>query len=1160
MTVFVLGMHRSGTSAVAGLVSQLGLRLSRADDLAAPMPDNPEGFWESRALSAVNDDLLRVLGGTWSAPPQLAAGWLWDPRLEERRAAARMVFDSVYQPTDDRDWLWKDPRNSLLLPFWASLLNVRPIVILASRHPLEVWRSLQTRNGLAKALALALWERYVRAALLHARGLQVFVVPYARLLEDRERWTEDLRCFLERCGVRGLTQPGDARPWERLKPELRHMRVAFEDLSDAEVSHAQRETYRTLEDLAGPHDCFEPPALEAESSFTEPLLAERRRGDLFEAARHEIRGTEIERARTQIDCLERELAGDRATAGSYISSLERALAEEREQARAQRETAVVELRTAQERAATLSRHKGAEMAAARSETAALRARVLALRAEVERLRICQRDADDAAAADTATALRDGELKLRHRESEFRKMIDEWNLRAILGPWAARRWQLVGSRVPQRLRGAHEWIGLAAGRRYRGLGWERNFQHSVLQLLSQPAAPDPPAPDPLPAPESAALRLPGERAAAVSIVIPVHGRVDLTEECLRSVRATTDDRDVEVIVVDNASTDGSAAFLEGASGEMGNLLVLRNETNVGFGPACNQGAAVAAGEIIAFLNNDTRVLPGWLEALASRLRGHERIGAVGARLIYPDARLQEAGAIIWQDGSGWNFGRGDVPSLPGYERAREVDYCSAACLVVRSDLFRRLGGFDDAFAPAYYEDTDLCFRIRNAGYAVVYEPGAVVVHEEGGTAGTDDRSGYKAAQMTRNRELFVNRWKRVLEHQWPANAELVPLAAHRRPSMLVVVPHVPMEDFAAGDLRLQRILDGLAKRFSITMLASEFHVGYDGSDASDRHLAWHSSRGIEVIFRRDRSLEEELRRRSYEFVWLEFYDSAREYVDVVQGVSPGSTVIVDSVDVHFARRNRGAELFGDVESSADREILKRTELAAYVRSDLVLAATEDDRRILQAELPNVLTDVVPTIHVVSRNGGPPDRERDRVLFIGGFRHPPNVDAVLYFAAEIWPQVRQRRPDLRFSILGSMVPPEVLALESEGIEVVGRVADTTPYYDRALVSVAPLRYGAGMKGKIGEAFALGVPVVTTRVGAEGMGLEDGIHARLADDAGEFARAVIELCEDRALAERLSRNAKQIVGERWSPEVVNQRLLLALARSWVRHNLGREQLQPS
>ncbi|HXX57176.1 MAG TPA: glycosyltransferase [Thermodesulfovibrionales bacterium] len=252
---------------------------------------------------------------------------------------------------------------------------------------------------------------------------------------------------------------------------------------------------------------------------------------------------------------------------------------------------------------------------------------------------------------------------------------------------------------------------------------------------------------------------------VSIVIPVWNHWEHTYRCLRSVMANTDEVAYEVIVIDNGSSDGTQEMLAKAE----NIRVLRNQTNTGYVLACNQGAGIARGEYLLLLNNDAEPLEGWLRELVDVIDGDETVAAVGAKLVYADGVLQEAGGMMFHDGRGWNFGKGDDPNEDLYNIPCEVDYCSGACLLVRMDLFNRLGGFDVRYAPAYYEDADLCFALRKMGYRVVFNPNAAVVHHESVTAGADESSGYKK-YLEINRKKFVEKWRNELELQEPHPSE------------------------------------------------------------------------------------------------------------------------------------------------------------------------------------------------------------------------------------------------------------------------------------------------------------------------------------------------------------------------------------------------------
>ncbi len=660
---------------------------------------------------------------------------------------------------------------------------------------------------------------------------------------------------------------------------------------------------------------------------------------------------------------------------------------------------------------------------------------------------------------------------------------------------------------------------------------------------------------------------------VTIVIPVWNKVEYTRNCLESLIRNTPGELFEVVIVDNASTDATPEFLAALDGD---VQVIRNAENVGFVGACNQGAAVARGKYLLFLNNDTAPQENWLTALVETLEGDGSIGAAGARLVYPDGKLQEAGGIIFSDGSGWNFGRSDNPFNPKYEQACEVDYCSGAALLVRRDLFDKLGGFDARYAPAYYEDTDLCFGIRSLGHKVVYCPGSIVVHHEGVTAGTDLASGMKKYQVE-NRTKFVEKWRDVLSEQElpPEVSGDLPTTADRSrlrrtpnepagdgPSVLVVDPFMPLHDHASGSLRLFRLLQ--------LMRTMGFRVTYIGRNGNrqERYRRELEAMGIEAYagdpdrmaelgYQSDAprvDLPALLARRRFDVAWLSFWYIGEQYLPAIRLNSPATRIVIDTVDVHFLRERRQAELEGQLgKMRKELKEKKRRELAVYGQADTVVTVTEADAETLRRRGVRTPLSVIPNVHPRADAPSPPFDARHGLLFVGNFAHTPNVDAIRWFCSDVLPRVRESLPGVRLLVVGGSAPEEVRALASESIVVTGQVPAVEPYLDSCRVSIAPLRYGAGMKGKVGEALGRGLPVVTTRIGAEGMGLVDREHVLVADDPEALAAAVVELHSDRALWERLSAAGKAHVEACYGPAAVGDALERILAPATARPVLG-------
>ncbi|MEX0875730.1 MAG: hypothetical protein WD646_00660 [Actinomycetota bacterium] len=271
--VLVLGMHRSGTSAVARLVNLLGVPLSVPDDVTSrPALGNASGHWESAALRNFNDGLLRELGGDVLGPPELGPGWAQavDPAVFER---AQETFRSVYSTPV---WVWKDPRNCITLPFWREVLAARPVCIVVHRNPLDVAASLKHRSEIAQALGLALWDRYTRDLLRNLSGLPVLVGPYDDLVDDPLQWCTELSSFLTANGIFLGPFPDEA-VLRFVDAGLRSFRAspgAFD--SDPLISVPLRDIHKLLADLQGPHESLPTPELPEPVGWMPALLAERR--------------------------------------------------------------------------------------------------------------------------------------------------------------------------------------------------------------------------------------------------------------------------------------------------------------------------------------------------------------------------------------------------------------------------------------------------------------------------------------------------------------------------------------------------------------------------------------------------------------------------------------------------------------------------------------------------------------------------------------------------------------------------------------------------------------------------------------------------------------------------------------------------------------------
>ncbi|TVY11833.1 glycosyltransferase [Paenibacillus cremeus] len=611
-----------------------------------------------------------------------------------------------------------------------------------------------------------------------------------------------------------------------------------------------------------------------------------------------------------------------------------------------------------------------------------------------------------------------------------------------------------------------------------------------------------------------LVLPYAETPLVSIVIPAHNQWRYTYACLKSIQRWTHDIPYEIVIADDVSTDQTRFTPRWTH----NIVHVRNRTKHGFVLNCNRAAGRARGKYIFFLNNDTRVTDGWLTNLTHLMEGDPQIGMAGSKFVYPSGKLQEAGGIVFVDGSAWNYGRLDDPEQAPYSYLKEVDYVSGAGILIRADLWREIGGFDRRYRPAYYEDVDLAFEVRRRGFKVVYQPLSKIVHFEGVSQGKTVVSGIKRYQL-RNRRKFYRKWADILQRDHFERGNSLFLARDRgkhKKTLLVIDNSMPTFDKDTGSRSLYQYLKlFLAMGLNVKFIsASCYHI--------EPYTTVIQQMGIEVVS--VRSNKERLHRWVKEngahlhYVYLLRPGVGTEYIDVIRQSAPSAKVIYNGVDFHFLRESRRYEFDRNPATLQYAMQLKQEEFALFAKSDVVYTVSEYEREILSHEMPEKRTVVIPTYIYDQQFPIGIERsfeERNTITFVGGFSHLPNVDGALWFATEIFPKIREKLPDTVLNLIGNNPPPEIAGLQSANIHVKGFVPDDVleHYYASSRVVVVPLRYGAGVKGKIIEAVAHGIPVVTTQVGAEGIVDADGIM-RIANTAEEFATKVVELYHYEAI----------------------------------------------
>lgn len=644
-------------------------------------------------------------------------------------------------------------------------------------------------------------------------------------------------------------------------------------------------------------------------------------------------------------------------------------------------------------------------------------------------------------------------------------------------------------------------------------WE-NQQRHLLRMTAPVVHSGIVYPDSLQDDELANFSLAVATNPLVSVVIPVYGKSDFTLRCLKSIQRNAPRLPFEVIVVDDCSPDDTLSVLAKVRG----VCLVSNEINQGFIRSCNRGAKQAKGEFICFLNNDTEVMPNWLDELIGTFELFENVGLVGSKLIYPDGCLQEAGGIIWRDGSAWNYGRFEDPALPQYNYAREVDYCSGASILLKRALFNEFGGFDERYLPAYGEDSDLALKVRTSGFKVIYQPLSQVIHHEGISSGADTSTGIKSYQLINAKKLF-DRWKDTLKsNQFPGDD--VDRAKDRGViGRVLVLDHcTPTPDQDAGSVTAMNLMLMLRQAgFAVTFIPEDnFFYMPEYTQTLQRC-------GIEVLYAPYvASVEQHLKLfgQRYDLVLIFRPTVAKRHLQLVKDRCHNAKLLYHTSDVHFLRMEREADLTSDQRLKIAAAEMKVLELAVMSEADSIIVHSSAEQKLLSCLMPTAQINVFQWAIPVIGTGAQHSSRRD-IAFVGGYQHQPNVDAVLYFVENVFPLIQKLIPNVRFWAIGSNPPPEILRLSSKSIVVTGFVNDLSDVLDNIKVAVAPLRYGAGVKGKIATTLSLGLPCVASTIAAEGMGLQDQQNILIADQPDEFAAAVLRLYNDKGLWDRISEN---------------------------------------
>ncbi|NNK16312.1 MAG: glycosyltransferase, partial [Sulfitobacter sp.] len=613
---------------------------------------------------------------------------------------------------------------------------------------------------------------------------------------------------------------------------------------------------------------------------------------------------------------------------------------------------------------------------------------------------------------------------------------------------------------------------------------------------------------------------------VSIIIPAHNNVAFTYLTLCSLLIGQNTASFEVILVDDASTDDTAQIEDLVTG----ITVIRHPVAQRFIRACNAGAERARGKYIALLNNDVEVTAGWLDELIAAFSRFDNVGLVGSKLLYPNGDLQDAGGIVWGSGNPWNYGNRQNANDPRFNYARQADYLSGAALLAPAEVWRKVGGLSSFLEPMYFEDTDLAFKVRAAGYDTWFIPSSVVYHFEGMTSGTDVTTGFKKYQEL-NRPKFKRQWASAFcgfgpEGQHPDLEKDRGIVGR----VLFIDYAPPRADKDAGSyaaLQEMRLVQSLG--YKVTFVSTNMaHLGKYTEDLQKS--------GVEVIYAPFyMNVSEYLDRHASDFdaFYITRYYVAQGVLGQIRRQAPNAKVIFNNADLHFLRELRAAQTEGDADK-LDRARQTRTEEMDVIRNvDVVLSYNDVEHSVIQAYADGQ-SNVVKCPWVVSvPDAVPAACSRMGLSFLGSFSHHPNSEGIQWFVRNVMPRLTAKDPATQLTIYGSGMGDDIRALGGTHVIPHGFVDDVSDAYAPHRVFVAPLLSGAGIKGKVISALAHGIPCVVSPIAAEGIGLRSGYDCFIAEKPDDWVHAITELNMNDTRWETMSQNARAYMHSTFSYE---------------------------
>ncbi len=618
-----------------------------------------------------------------------------------------------------------------------------------------------------------------------------------------------------------------------------------------------------------------------------------------------------------------------------------------------------------------------------------------------------------------------------------------------------------------------------------------------------------------------LYVPKFETIDVSIIVSTYNNFDYLYNCIDSILKSNSKICYEIIIADDSD---DINHIEKIQNNILGIKHIKNKGAKGFILNNNNAAKYASGDFFLFLNDDTYVFFNWLDTLYKLIKNDKNIGLVGSKFINSDGTLQEAGGIIWNNASGWNYGIGDNPKKSKYNYIKEVDYISGASIMIRSELWNELEGFSEEYAPAYFEDADLAFRVRKAGYKVIYQPKSVLVHFGSKSYENKDKSESKRILMKNNQIKFIKKWKKELSDQFYPSIEnefFVRDRSFGKKHILIIDRYIPRFDKDAGSRSMYDYIKILKDcDFNITFLDASFQ-------GLEPYKTYIEDMGIEVICRQD-AVEINnwllLYGQFLDFVILSRPTIAGIYLDAIK-MYTNAKIFYNCVDFHFLRLQSENDINENNHSKAFIKQMEELEKRIFMNVDCVFTISDDERNYFEKNKLGKKIELLPTF--IYKSDFPLSSnyafdKREGFMFVGGFDHKPNLDGIVWFLDNVWGNMQVKKLKAKLFIVGSNIPLDLKKLKDRNIIIKESVTDKelSCLYNQIKITIAPLTYGGGVKGKVIESICQGVPLVTTSIGAQGIKECEKIMF-IANNPEDFANKMCQIYLDKNKWEMMRKN---------------------------------------